>query len=145
MLRGNIGVAACADIGFVDAGVQHGLIHKQGDLLTGGIGLGERLVRVAIEAGAVGVFVRGGGRQDRQAQAKSYQAQGRNPKPEGRKKPEARRPKAEPRRENGSRPSQANLGSELLGLTRISVFGLLSDFGLRGSDFAGSRGFRTNQ
>ena len=49
----DVGVAARAGVGLVDGGRELGHIHEQGDLLAGGVGLGQRLVRVTVQAGAV--------------------------------------------------------------------------------------------
>ena len=49
----DVGVAACAGIGLVDRGGKLGHIHEQGEFFAGGVGLGQRLIGVAIQAGAV--------------------------------------------------------------------------------------------
>ena len=53
MLRGDIGVAARAEVGLVNRGREFGHINEQRDLFAGGIGLGQRLVPVTVQAGAV--------------------------------------------------------------------------------------------
>ena len=53
MLPGDVGVAARAEVGLVDGSREFGHINEQGDLFAGGIGLGQRLVRVALQASAV--------------------------------------------------------------------------------------------
>ena len=63
MLGSDVRVAIRAGIGLVDGGLKSGLIDEQGDFLAGGVGLGERLVRMTFQAGAVGALVRGPGWQ----------------------------------------------------------------------------------
>src|ERR1035441_4158373 len=48
-----VGVAGLAGIGLVHRARELGEIDEQGDLFAGGIGLGQRLVPVAVEAGTV--------------------------------------------------------------------------------------------
>ena len=50
VLASDVGMAACAGVGFVNAGHEPMFIHEQRNLFAGRIGLGERLVGVAIEA-----------------------------------------------------------------------------------------------
>ena len=64
VLRGDVGVAACAGVGLMDRSGELGHIHKERDLFAGGVGLGERLIPVALQAGAV--LDRFGGGQSRQ-------------------------------------------------------------------------------
>ena len=65
VLGGNVRVAIRAGIGLVDGGLEPGFIHEQGDFFAGGVGLGERLVGMAIQAGAVGVLCRRPGRRSK--------------------------------------------------------------------------------
>ena len=64
VLGRDVRVAACAGVGLVDGGRELGHIDEQGDLFAGGVGLGQRLVRVAVQAGAV--LDRFGGGRSRQ-------------------------------------------------------------------------------
>ena len=74
VLGGHVGVATGAGVGLVNAGEQLSLLDKQGNLLAGGIGFGERLIRVAIQAGAVGILVGGDGGKPSQAKAQAEEA-----------------------------------------------------------------------
>jgi len=49
-----VGMAACAGVGFVDRTGNFGKIHKQGDGLSRGVGPEESLIGMAIEAEAIG-------------------------------------------------------------------------------------------
>ena len=64
VLARDVRVATRAGVSLVDGGGELGQIDKQGNLLAGGIGLGERLISVALQAGAVlNRFGSGRGRQ----------------------------------------------------------------------------------
>ncbi len=69
VIGGNVGVAARARVGLVNGGGQLGHINKEGDFFAGGVGLGKRLIPVALQAGAV--LDRLGGGRSRQQPAKS--------------------------------------------------------------------------
>ena len=58
VLGSDVRVAIRAGIGLVDRRLEPGFIHEQGDFFASGVGLGERLVRMALQAGAVGTLVR---------------------------------------------------------------------------------------
>ena len=70
VLDGDVGVAARAGIGLVDRERDLGDIDEEGDLFAGGIGLGQRLIRVAIEAGAVLNWFGGGHNRQRPVKGK---------------------------------------------------------------------------
>src|ERR1044071_859317 len=53
MLVGNIGMATCTGIGFMHRSGKPCLIDKKQHLFPGGVGFGERLVRMTVQAGAV--------------------------------------------------------------------------------------------
>ena len=53
MLGGDVGVTIGAGVGLMDGSGDFGLIDEQRDFFAGGIGLSERLVCVALEAGTV--------------------------------------------------------------------------------------------
>src|ERR1035438_4246263 len=62
VLGSNVRVAIGASIGLVERGLELGFIHEQRDFFAGGIGLGERLIGMALQAGAVRALVRQGGK-----------------------------------------------------------------------------------
>jgi hypothetical protein len=63
MLVRKVCVAAYTEVGLVDRSPEFGHINEQGDLFAGRVSLAERLVPVALQAGAV--FDRFGGERSR--------------------------------------------------------------------------------
>ena len=53
VIRGEVRVAARTGVGLVDGGLELGHINKEGNFFAGGVGLGEGLVPVTLQAGAV--------------------------------------------------------------------------------------------
>jgi hypothetical protein len=62
VFRGEVCVTTGASVGSVNGCLEPGFIHEQGNPFAGGVGFVKGLVGVALQAGAVGVLVGGGGK-----------------------------------------------------------------------------------